>query len=162
MPSLPVGAYSPAIFSFRDQWNKIGVQKFYGVPLTAANYVAQQALAATYRDAAIAICLGQLASWTYGEENLVSAAIPNNGALRKIKLVIGYWDTVTFQKFQTTLPTLNDDLTVAIPNTPDIVEAGTPTAVLDFVNAFHAFAHPYNQPTHTVQIYRLAVQGRSH
>lgn len=162
MPSLPVGAYSPVIFSLRDQWNKIGVQKFFAKPLTAANYVAQQALAVTYRDALIAVCLGQLASWTYGEDNIVSAAIPTNGALRKVKLVVGYWDTTTFQKFSTTVPTINDDLTVAIPNTPDIVEATTPSTISDFVAAFHAFAVPYNQPTHTVQIYRLAIQGRSH
>ncbi len=162
MPSLPVGAYSPVLFSLRDQWNKIGVQKFFSTPLTAGNYVAQQALAATYRDALVAVCLGQLASWTYGEENIVSAAIPTNGALRKVKLVIGYWDTTTFQKFQTTVPTINDDLTVAIPNTPDIVEADTPSQISDLVTAFQAFAKPYNQPTHAVQIYRLAIQGRSH
>jgi len=162
MPSLPVGAYSPVLFSLRDQWNKIGVQKFFAKPLTAGNYVAQQALAATYRDALVAICLGQLGSWTYGEENIVSAAIPTNGALRKVKLVVGYWDTTTFQKFQTTVPTINDDLTVAIPNTPDIVEADTPSAISDFVTAFQAFAVPYNQPTHAVQVYRLAIQGRSH
>jgi hypothetical protein len=162
MPSLPIGSYSPVLFSMRDQWNKIGVQKFFAKPLTAANYTAQQALAASYRDAVIAVCLGQLASWVYGEDNLVSAAIPTNGALRKVKLVIGYWDTTTFQKFQTTIPTINDDLTVAIPNTPDIVEADTPTEISTLISTFSAFAVPYNQPTHTVQVYRLAIQGRSH
>jgi len=145
----------------RDQWNKIGTQRFFAKPLTAANYTAQQALAATYRDALAALCLGQIASWVYGEENLVSAAIPTNGALRKVKLVIGYWDTTTFQKFSTSVPTVDDDLTVAIPNTPDIVEADTPSEMSDFVAAFQAFAVPYNQPTHAVQIYRLAIQGRS-
>jgi hypothetical protein len=162
MPSLPLGAYSPVIFSFRDQWNKIGVQKFFAKPLTAGNYVAQQALAATYRDAAIAVALGTLSSWTYGEENVVSAAIPTNGALRKVKFVVGYWDTTTFQKFSTTLPTCNDDLAVAIPNTPDIIEITTPSQISDWIAAFEAFAVPYNQPTHAVHVYRLAVQGRSH
>jgi len=145
----------------RDQWNKTGTQRFFAKPLTAANYTAQQALAATYRDALVAVCLGQLASWVYGEENLVSAAIPINGATRKIKLVIGYWDTTTFQKFTTTIPTIDDDLTVAIPNTPDIVEIGTPSQVADLIAAFQAFAVPYNQPTHAVSVFRLAIQGRS-
>lgn len=162
MPSLPVGSYSPVSFSFRDQWNKTGTQRFFAKPLTAGNYVAQQALAATYRDAAIAVALGVLAQWTYGEENLVSAAIPSNGALRKVKFVIGYWDTTTFQKFTTTLPTCNDDLAVAIPNTPDIIEITSPAEIQAFITAFEAFAVPYNAPTHAVHVYRLAVQGRAH
>jgi len=119
-------------------------------------------LANAYRDAAIAVCLGTLSRWAYGDEYVVSSAIPDNGAFRKIKLSIGYWDTTTFQKFQTTLPTLNDDLVVSLANTPDIVSVLEPTEIATLVSTFEAFAVPYNQPTHTVHVYRLAVQGRSH
>src|SRR6267378_2640187 len=104
VPSLPVGSYGSVEFSFRDQWNKIGTQKFFAKAITAANHDAQITLANAYRDAAIAVCLGTLSRWAYGDEYVVSSAIPDNGAFRKIKLSIGYWDTTTFQKFQTTLP----------------------------------------------------------
>lgn len=159
--SLPAGNYSPAEISFRDAGNEISTQRFFGKLITAANHDAQGALFATYVGAAAALALGSITKEVYAHETLQIGAIPTNGAMREVKLLVQYSDDTTGEKFTTTLPTLDPTLPEYVSGAKDVIKLDSPSEITDFITAFEAFAVNPVSPTHAITVYGLKVVGRN-
>lgn len=146
---MPSGVASEGLasLSLLDAGNERGTFKVFGVPLTAANFVAKEALWSTLVDAAMALVLGAKIKTQYGNITNFIAAVPTNGAAREIALTVRYIDTTTGQKFTAKLPTLDPTIPDYLVNASvkDAVLLSSPTEIVDFITAFNAFAiNPYN------------------
>jgi hypothetical protein len=100
---LGAGTYGLSDISVRDRTDEVGRWKLYGLPLTGGeggNYADQQTLFNTYRNAAMALLLGQLVKYQYGNEVIVNPVnVPgSNLAQRENKLLVEYYDVETFSK----------------------------------------------------------------
>lgn len=147
MAGLGAGTRSPASMTLYDAGNEPGYFKgVLGVTLTAANFVAQQALWSTLIDAAVAITLGAKAQTTYGDKTTYSWTQPTNGAAREYALLIQWKDTTTGARGSSTLETLNPEMVTYVVNinAKDVIVMDDPTQMADFVTAFNAFnRNPY-------------------
>jgi hypothetical protein len=159
--SLPAGNYSPASITIRDRSDEVSVFQCYGTILTAANFVAQQALFTTLRTAIDAIVLGVFNQYTYGVQTIIGSTFPLvNTAQRENKLLVQYVDDTNQQRFTATIPTIDLDALTFQTNAGDFVDLATPTAVSDFVTAFEAFAvSPVGN--HSVTVRGLKFVGRN-
>lgn len=146
MPS-GVATEGLASISVLDAGNERGTFKVFGVPLTAANWTAQQALFTTVVDTAMALVLGVKVKTTYGNVSNFTYSQPTNGAAREIALLVQYKDSTTGQKFTAKLPTLDPTLPDYVINASakDVVKVDSPDAVVSFIAALNAFMrNPYN------------------
>lgn len=160
--ALPAGGYQPAEISYLDAGNEIGVAKFYGSSLSAANFDAKTALWATLLTATDAITLGARKKDVYNDESLYNVSQPTNGAARETKLLVQFADSVNGQVMTTTIPTLDPTLPdyVVNVNAKDVVLLDSPAEIVAFIDAFEAFA--VNPRTGNSTVVRgLQVVGRN-
>lgn len=159
---LPAGSYQPAEISYKDAGNEVGTSRFFGVELSAANFVAKIALWATLLSATDAITLGVRIKDVYNDESLYSYVQPTNGAARETKLLVQYQDITTGETGTTSIPTLDPTLPsyVINKNAVDVVELTAPSEIVDWITAFEAFA--VNPRTgNQVSVKGLKVVGRN-
>jgi len=160
--SLPAGSYQPATISYLDAGNEVGTMSFYGVELTAGNFVAKIALWATLLTAADALALGGRRKDVYNDESLYAVGQPTNGAARETKLLIQFEDATTHEQMTTSLPTVDPTLPTYVinKNAKDVILLTEPTEITDFIDAFEAFA--VNPRTgNVVTVVGLKVVGRN-
>lgn len=92
--------------SIRDDSREIGKTEVNTVPLTAANLVAQQTLAAAFSDAIADVISGIRASEALQIATILSNAAPADPeAQRGVKWTLQGEDTTTHELFQNFLPT---------------------------------------------------------
>jgi len=159
--ALPAGSYQPAEITYLDAGNEKGVMKFFGKPITAANHDAQAALWATFLSAADALALGARSRDVYDDESLYAVAQPTNGAARELKLWVQFQDNTNGKKMSTSLPTIDPTIPEYVAGARDAVVLDSPTAIVDFIDAFEAFAVNPEQPTHGITVTALKVVGRN-
>lgn len=162
MPS-GVANYTIASLSLRDAGNEPGNFKVFGTILTAANFVAKQALWATLVTTAMALVLGAKQSSSYGDTATFDWTQPTNGAARELALLVAYKDATTGQRFTTKLPTLNPTIPLYVVNiyAKDVVRTDSPSGITDFIAAFNAFAiNPYTANACTVIGLRVVRGGK--
>lgn len=160
--SLPAGSYQPALISYLDGGNEIGISRFYGAILSAANFDAKVALWATLLTKTDAITLGARNKDDYNDESLYTVSQPTNGASRETKLLVQFRDSVNGEKMTTTIPTLDPTIPeyVINANAKDVILIDSPTAISEWVTAFEAFA--VNPRTgNAVVVYGMKVVGRN-
>jgi len=159
---LPAGSYQPAEISYKDAGNEVGVMKFYGSILNAGNIVAKTAAWATLLSAADALALGGRTKDVYNDESLYDTDQVTNGAARELKLLVQFKDATNGQRMTCSLPTLDPTIPLYVINinAKDAVRMDAPTEVVDFIDAFEAFA--VNPRTgNAVEVVGLQVVGRS-
>lgn len=139
---MPVGTSSPAVIGFADAGNEKATFRVFGIPLTAGNFVAQQALWTTLKAKVSAIVLGAVTFTEYGNKITELWAQPTNGAAREIKLLVQMKDTTTGERFTASIPTVDPTIPVYVVNVnaKDIVDPTTPTSIVDLATAINAFA----------------------
>jgi len=133
---------SPARLSGIDAGNEAWNFSVYGNVLTAANFVAQQALWTTLFEAAQALILGATKTTEYGNEVHYVYSQPTNGAAREIALRVSAKDATTQERFSYQLPTIDPTIPVYLFNVDakDAIDTTTPAEMVDFIEAFQAFA----------------------
>jgi len=161
--SLPNGIYNPATITLIDAGNEMSNFTCYGKVLTEANFDDQRTLFTTLIAKVLPVTLGQVVKTDYGVLALSTYTQPTNGAARETKLLIQYRDNTNGQKLTCTLPTLDPTVPTYVVNVnaKDVILTTTPTAILEFVTAFEAFAVPPLNPSHTVTVIGLKVVGRN-
>lgn len=139
---LGAGTYSPFEVSLRDKGGEVGTMRVFGVPLVEEDYDADQALRTAFTTAIDAACLGVLIQSNYGGElrivNPVSKAA-SASAQRENKLLIRYYDSVTFEKFTASLPTIDVPNLVFETDANDFVSKAAPASIVALVAAWQAF-----------------------
>lgn len=142
---LGAGTYGLTDVSVRDRTDEVGRWKLYGLPILGgedANWDAQQALFDTYRNAAMALLLGQLVKYQYGNEVIVNPVnVPgSNLAQRENKLLVEYYDVETFKIYTYSMPTIALALLTFETDAKDFVSKVTGAQVIAFITAHQAFA----------------------
>lgn len=161
--SLPAGSRSPATISYLDAGNEIGVAKFHGKTITAANHDAQVALWSTLLSATDAITLGARLKDTYNDETTYLVSKPTNGAAREYKLLVQMRNSVTGRRWTFTVPTLDPTVPSFIDNISarDAIELTTPQAIADFITAVEAFVVDPLAEANAVAVIGLKAVGRN-
>jgi hypothetical protein len=162
--SLPVSFYSETIADSTVKGNGSPETTTWEVPvttLTAANYVAQQALIATLSTAVEAVILGNLAKTTITIDRVLVSGEPaaTQLAQRENKLLIRYEDATTHQKFQVSIGTF--DLTKLPLHSEflDIETASTPGN--DLKLAFEAIVKSPDNASNAVIMTSAQFVGRN-
>lgn len=161
--ALPAGSRSPASVSYLDAGNEIGIAKFYGKTITAANHDAQAALWATLLTKMDAVTLGVRNRDQYNDETTYVAAQPTNGAARELKLLVQLMNAVTGRKFNFTIPTLDPTLPdyVINVNARDAIQTDSPTEISELITAIEAFVVDPLAEGNAVSVVGLKVVGRN-
>jgi len=139
---LGAGVYSPIEISLRDKGGEVGSFGAYGVLMTEEDYDANQTLRSAYVTAVDGIALGVLIQSNYGGElrivNPVSKAA-SASAQRENKLLVRFYDSVTFKRFSYAIPTIDLPSLVFLSEARDFVNPTTPASVVALVRAHQAF-----------------------
>jgi len=140
--SLGAGTYSPIEISLRDKGGEVGTMRAYGITITEADFDDDQTLRTAFVTAIDGATLGQLIQSNYGGElrivNPVSKA-SSASAQRENKLLVRYYDSVTFEKFTSTIPTIDLPNLVFETDARDFVSKASPAAIVALVSAWQAF-----------------------
>ena len=142
MPFIVPLLGSPARITGIDAGNEAWSFSLYGVVLTVVNWAAEQALWATVITTAEALILGAVKSTEYGNKTDIVYAQPTNGAARELALILRCKDATTQERLSYRLPTVDPTIPVYIANVDarDAIDPTTPSAMVDFLTAFEAFA----------------------
>lgn len=139
---LGAGVYAPYAASLRDKGGEVGTLRVFGLPMTEANYDINQGLRTTFTTALDASCLGVLIQSDYGGElrivNPVTKAA-SASAQRENKLLVRYYDSVTFAKLTASIPTIDLPQLVFETDARDFVSQTTPAFIVSLKAAWQAF-----------------------
>lgn len=138
---LPAGVYSPFEISLRDKGGEIGSFGVHGLLLSAANWVANQALAAAFVAAIEGATLGVTVRWQYGNETIVNPVdkASSASAQRENKLLIRYHDVTTLEKMTASIPTISLPALVFLDEANDFVALDDPAFMVALVDAWQDF-----------------------
>lgn len=143
--TLPAGTYAPWSITFRDATDEIGNMGAFASVLTAANFDSKRADFTAFVTAVDGITIGQIVKHAYGIETVVNPiAIPTSAAAqRENKLLVRYYDALTFERMTLTVPTVNLANLVFNTDAKDFVSmeqwVGGGTNMETFVAAFTSF-----------------------
>jgi len=139
---LGAGTYSPIEISLRDKGGEVGSFGAYGVLMEESAYDDNQTLRSAFVTAVDGVTLGQLVQSNYGGElrivNPVAKAA-SASAQRENKLLVRFYDSVTFKRFSYAIPTVDLPNLVFLSEARDFVDPTTPAAVVALVSAHQAF-----------------------
>lgn len=139
---LGAGTYSPFDISFRDKGGEVGTMGVYGLLDNADDFDANATLAAAFKSALDAACLGQLIQWSYGGIQTIvnpSAKASSASAQRENKLLIRYHDATTLKVLTATIPTIDLPNLVFLTEANDFVSLASPSFMSGLVTAWQAF-----------------------
>jgi len=143
--SRPNGFYGDWKLGYLDAGNEIGVMQGTAIAIdgddNSSNLGAQTGLFATFRAAVDALTLGNTKSADYYVSQVLSPAVPTNGAAREFKLLVIYQCTATGKRYTMTVPTLDPSIPLYVQNVSvkDAVRTDSPAAITTFISAFNAF-----------------------
>ncbi len=163
---LAPGTQNKATISIRDAGNEIGRFSCIGADITAANRDAQNTLFQNLVTAVAALTLGAITKTDYISQVTVATTQPTDGAAREIKLLVQYQVSTganTGARWNTTVPCLDTTLVSYVQNinAKDVVDPTVGAELLDFIDAFEAFAVDPANGTGEVVVVGLKVVGRS-
>jgi len=163
---LAPGTQNKATISIRDAGNEIGRFSCIGADITAANRDAQNTLFQALVTATAALTLGAITKTDYISQVTVATTQPTDGAAREIKLLVQYQVTTganTGARWNCTVPCLDTTKVSYVQNinAKDVVDPTVGTELLDFIDAFEAFAVDPANGTGEVAVVGLKVVGRS-
>jgi len=173
--SLGNGTFHVSHITWWDKSREKASLEVFGLPITATivstavvNFTAQATLWAAVITASLALSRGLIYASQFVNLS-INNAYPETSdidqeAVREIKLLIQYIDSVTQKRLTATLPCLNLSLVTYLPQAKDFVaittEQGATSEVTDFVSAFEGYAvNP--QTGNPATIVGLKVVGRN-
>lgn len=153
--SLGAGTYSPIEISLRDKGGEVGTMRAFGITIDEDSFDDNQTLRTAFVTAIDGVALGVLIQSDYGGElrivNPVSKAA-SASAQRENKLLVRYYDSVTFKKFTYSIPTIDLPNLVFLSEARDFVNPTTPASVVALVAAHQAFiVNPETQNLTTIE-----------
>lgn len=139
---LGAGVYSPYAASLRDKGGEVGTFRVFGLPIDEENYDTYQGLRTTFDTALDAAVLGVLIQSDYGGElrivNPVTKAA-SASAQRENKLLVRYYDSVTFARLSASIPTIDLPQLVFETDARDFVSQASPAFIVSLKAAWQAF-----------------------
>jgi len=147
------GFYGDWSLSFRDAGNEIGTMSGTATAIdgddNSSNLGTQQGLFVDFYTAVAALALGAVVSRSYYVEQILSPALPTNGAARELKLLTLYKCTATGKRYSLTLPTLNPTIPQYVDNVSvkDAVIVTAPATITAYIAAFNAFVKAPDIPS---------------
>jgi len=139
---LGAGTYSPYAASFRDKGGEVSTFRVFGLPMSEEDYDTNQAARVAFTSALDGACLGVLIQSDYGGElsivNPVTKA-SSASAQRENKLLVRYYDSVTFAKLTASIPTIDLPQLVFETDARDFVSQTTPAFIVTLKSTWQAF-----------------------
>lgn len=126
---LGAGTYSPYSQSFRDKGGEVGNFAVYGIPQTAVDFTANNALAAALETALDTATLGVVIQWSYGGIQTIvnpSGKASSASAQRENKLLVRYHDSVNLKVLTASIPTIDLPSLTFLTDANDFVDITVP------------------------------------
>jgi len=149
----------PISFQITDYSNEKSTTVLNTIVLTAGNFTAQQALAATLAGAIDDLTIGELTKQVNSIPVVDSPAIPTSPyAQRELKWLVRYQGNVSGKMFSTEIacPDITDNVVI---NT-DVADLGSDDW-LAFVGAFEAYIKSPDDPAEAVTVISANLVGRN-
>lgn len=152
--------------TLRDRTGEPTTHTVYFDDITAVSLPGLLTELGAYNTALLGITNGVLAKDMWGEETVVSNAVPSdNSAQRESKLLVQYQDTTNEKPFILTIGTIDFTKLVFLPGGGDAVAFdaanGASAEIQAWVTAFEALASPPDNPSHNVVVTGMRYVGRN-
>lgn len=164
MPAL--GSVHKSRIVYGDVSRETSALEVYNGPITALSIAGYLTAFGNLQTATDAITLGirRQQSWI-GDLTTVSNAWPTDPAAhREAKLLVDYWDTVTEEPFQLTIPTVDFSKLVFVPGGGDAVLFSgddASTEIKAWVTAFEAIGRSPRSDANAVEVTGMRFVGRN-
>jgi len=151
--SKPNGYYGSWKVSYLDAGNEIGTAQGAAIAIdgddNSSNVGTQQGLWAAFQAALAGVTNGAKASASYYVDQVLSPALPTNGAARELKLLVMYRCLATGKRYSLTIPTLDPTIPVYVDNVSvkDAVRTDTPSQITALITAFENFVVAPDMPS---------------
>lgn len=163
MPAL--GGRQVVNVGYRDATEEIGTLRVYADEITAASLPGFLTDMGAFVAATDAITLGVRARESWGEETVVSNAVPSDkAAQREMKLLVQYQGVTTEKPYTLTIPTIDPDVLNFVPGGGDAVQfegAGASAAIAAWVTAFETLASAPDDEAEAVVVTGMRFVGRN-
>jgi hypothetical protein len=164
MPAI--GGRQVLSISYRDATGELGTFRIFFDEITVASLPGLLSDLGDFTLSTDAITLGIRAKESWGEETTISNAVPtNNVAQRESKLLVQYQGAVTEKPYTLTIPTIDPDVLVFMPNAGDAVAftaaTGASAAIQTWVAAFEALASAPDNEAEGVVVTGMRFVGRN-
>lgn len=164
MPAL--GGRQPTSWSIRDATAESTSHIVYVDEITAASLPGLLTQLGAYQTALDAITLGVVARTGWGEDTVVSNAVPSNpAAQRESKLLVQYQGNTTEKPYTLTIGTIDYSKLVFLPGAGDAVAFdaanGASAEIIAWVTAFEAMASAPDDEAENVTVVGMRFVGRN-
>lgn len=164
MPEL--GGKQAVTFTLTDATNEKSTVTMYANEITAISLPGLLTDIQDMRAAIAGITLGVIQRETWGEQTILSNAVPtDNAAQRENKLLVQYQGVTTEKPYTLTIPTIDFDVLVFLPGAGDAVafEAanGASAAIQEFVAQFEAHWKAPDDEAEAVVVTGMRYVGRN-
>lgn len=164
MPAI--GGRQPTNWTQRDATGEPTTHTVYVDEITAVSLPGLLTQLGAYQTALLGISNGVLAKTSWGEETIVSNAIPSNpNVQREAKLLVQYQGATTEKPYVLTIGCVDFSVLVFLPGAGDAVafkdENGASAAIQAWVTAFEAMASAPDDEAEAVVVTGMRFVGRS-
>jgi len=164
MPAI--GGRQPTVWTQRDATGEPTSHTVYADEITAVSLPGFLTALGNYQTALLGIANGVLAKTSWGEETIVSNAVPSNpNVQREAKLLVQYQGVMTEKPYTLSIGCIDFATLVFLPGAGDAVafEAanGASAAIQAWVTAFEALASAPDDEAEAVVVTGMRFVGRS-
>jgi len=164
MPAI--GGRQINTLTFRDATGETSTVSAYFDEITAVSLPGLLTQLGAFANATIAVTLGVLAKNRWGEDSVVSNAVPTDpAAQREMKLLVQYQGATTQKPYTLTIPTIDPSVLVFLPGAGDAVAFdaanGASTEIQAWVTAFEALASAPDNEAENVVVTGMRFVGRN-
>jgi len=158
MPAI--GGYQPISIQYLDHSNERKSLRVYGGEITAVSLPGFLTQFGALTAALDAVTLGTRSKESWGEETVVSNAVPASSAAQiETELLVQYQGATTEQPFSFRIPTADYTAFNFVANTDEVIlsGAGASAATTALITAFEAIAKSPNDETEAVVVTGMRV-----
>lgn len=164
MPAL--GGRQPTNWTQRDATGEMTTHTVYVNEITAVSLPGLLTDLGAYQTALLGISNGVLAKTSWGEETVVSNAVPSNpNVQREAKLLVNYQGATTEKPYTLTIGCVDFAVLVFLPGAGDAVAFkaanGASAAIQAWVTAFETLASAPDDEAEAVVVTGMRFVGRS-
>lgn len=164
MPAI--GGRQKFDINYRDSTGETSTTSVFFDEITAVSLPGLLTDLGAYATATDNITLGTRARESWGEQTVVSNAVPSNpAAQREMKLLVQYQGAVTQKPYTLTIPTIDPAVLVFLPGAGDAVAFdaanGASAAIQAWVAAFETLASAPDDEAESVVVTGMRFVGRN-
>lgn len=164
MPAI--GGRQINTLTLRDSTGESGSVSVYFDEITAVSLPGLLTQLGNFANATVGITLGVLAKNRWGEDSVVSNAVPTDPtAQREMKLLVQYQGATTEKPYTLTVPTVDPSVLVFLPGAGDAVAFdaanGASAEIQAWVTAFEALASAPDDEAENVVVTGMRFVGRN-